>query len=210
MKTTHTLEQIFGTRSRVRVLRVLHEVEVPLNASQLAVRTLLSQPAVSSALAQLVSMGLVETTSAGRANIYWLVRENVYVQRLIQPAFRFELDAAEILEDDLRAMFGEPAQSIVLFGSYARGEQGSSSDVDVVVVVEGADTKQRLEAELLAGARTFARRWGCPLSVIIYDSAEAGDLGSRAPALLASLVDEGVLVSGRFPFEWARLWGSGT
>ena len=210
MRPTYTLEQIFGTRSRVRVLRTLDSVDVPMNASQIASRTGLSQPAVSAALVELADMGLVKSTSAGRANVHWLVRGNIYVEQLVKPAFGFESDLPDMLETYVRTMFECVAESVVLFGSYARGDQDSSSDVDVVVVVGDARDKQRLEAGLLEGAEEFAARWGAPLSVIIYDTSEAADLSRRAPAFYESLVEDGLRVTGPFPFEWKGAWGSDT
>ena len=210
MRTTYTLEQIFGTRSRVRVLRTLDSVAVPMNASQIASRTGLSQPAVSATLGELADMGLVKSASAGRANVHWLVRDNVYVEQLVKSAFRFESDLPDMLEAYVRAMFESVAESVVLFGSYARGDQDSSSDVDVVVVVGDARDKQRLEAGLLESTEEFAARWGAPLSVIIYDTTEAADLSRRAPAFYESLVEDGLRVTGPFPFEWKGAWGSDT
>ncbi|MBS3956466.1 MAG: hypothetical protein KGZ40_02910 [Clostridiales bacterium] len=32
----------------------------------------------------------MKANSAGRANVYWLVRENTYVEQLVKPAFEFE------------------------------------------------------------------------------------------------------------------------
>ena len=54
---TYTIEELLGSRSRVAVLRVLHGVMVPLNASQIAVRARLTRHAVATVLADFASMG---------------------------------------------------------------------------------------------------------------------------------------------------------
>ncbi len=189
------------------MLRVLYRSDVPLNSSQIARRTGLSQPAVTTALGELADHGLVKASSAGRANVHWLVRENTYVEQLIKPVFEFESALPDILEDDLRGMFESVAESVVLFGSHARGEENADSDVDVVVVVKDAGAKEHLERSLIEDGAEFSRRWGRSLSVIAYDRHEAAALGSRAPAFYGSLLEDGVRVLGLLPFEWEAAWG---
>lgn len=204
MRPTYTIESILGSRSRIAVLRVLLGVTVPLNASQIAERTGITRPAVATALDDLAAAGIVQSSSVGRANAHVLVRENVYVRRIIEPAFSGEATIPDDLVEYLRAGFGDLAQSVVLFGSYARGDQDASSDVDVVLVAADADSKTRLERAAYDLMSDFHRRFGTHLSPLIYDRAEAADLGNRAPVLMASLREDGVTVHGLHLWEWSR------
>lgn len=135
MRPTHTIEDLLGSRSRIAVLRVLLGVSVPLNASQIATRTGLTRPAVASVLADLSTIGAVRSSPAGRATIHWLNRVSVYVEHLISPLFEAERRLPEDMLNDLAETFHEHTVSVVLFGSYARGEQAPDSDVDVALVV---------------------------------------------------------------------------
>ncbi len=202
MRATHSVESIMGNRSRVRVLRVLNGVRVPLNASQIASRTGLSQPAVVDALGGLGSMGIVESSSAGRAVVHWLVRENVFVQRMVEPVFAAEQEIPDALTGDLTQAFAGKAESVVLFGSYARGEQSDSSDVDVVFVARDAAAKCELEETADEYALGFRRRFGATLSPLVYDLAEASSLWERAPQLQETIEKGAVVVSGLSPGEW--------
>lgn len=202
MKSTHSTESVLGTRSRVRVLRVLHGVQVPLNASQIAVRTGLSQPAVSSVLDKLESMGLVESSPAGRAWVHWLVRDNVYVTKMIDPVFAAEEAIPDLLLSDLRETFRDLTVSVVIFGSYARGDQDETSDVDVALVAVDAEAKVVLEEAVDVASSRFARAYGATLSPVVYDMAEAASLWRRAPSLQADLEQDAVVVDGLSPSEW--------
>lgn len=51
---------------------------------------------------------------------------------------------------ELRRRFGEAVVDVRLFGSFARSEAHEESDVDVAVVLEGADWSTRLEVIDLA------------------------------------------------------------
>lgn len=203
MKPTVTIESILGSRSRVAVLRVLLGVTVPLNASQIAAHAGLTRPAVATVLDDLAAMGIVRSSSAGRANVHLIERQNIYVERLIEPLFAAEQQLPQDLETDLRTTFEDAAESIVLFGSYARGEQYVGSDVDVVLVARDAAAKQSLDERVHRYAPQFRTRYGAVLSEITYEVQEANALWRTAPAFLESLKRDAVVVSGRGPWEWA-------
>ena len=204
MKPTVSIESLLGSRSRVAVLRVLLGVTVPLNASQIAAHASLTRPAVSTVLDELATMGIVRSSSAGRANVHLLERQSVYVEQLIAPLFEAEQSLPQTLEDDLRATFADSAESILLFGSYARGEQRIGSDVDVVLVASNQPEKQALDERVRAYSPAFQARYGAALSDITYDAREASALWRTAPALLESLKRDAVVISGRGPWEWTE------
>ncbi len=207
MREAHSVEAIFGTRSRVRVLDVLQGVKVPLNASDIARRTRLSQPAATSALTELERMGIVDSAPSGRANIYWLDRENIYVQRMVDVAFAAQRSMSEELETDLKRLYGDLCSSIVLFGSYARGTQTPDSDIDVILVVRNADDMGALDDRIADEWVPFSHRWGAVLSAITYSPEQAAGLAERSPGLFGDIEREGITVSGDPPWKWGEHGG---
>jgi predicted nucleotidyltransferase len=204
MRPTYTIDEILGSRSRIAVLRVLRGVGVPLNASQIAARTKLTRPAVATVLADFAEMGIVQSSSAGRANVHTLIRDNVLVTQLIEPLFAAEEEQPEELAAQLRATFSHAAESVVLFGSYARGDQDADSDVDVALVARDPSAKELLEETVLTHDVEFRRQFGATLSPLIYEAREAAELHSRAPGLFKSISEDGIVLSGTRPDEWAR------
>ena len=152
----------------------------------------------------LAAVGIVQSSPVGRANVHMLVRENVYVQRIIQPVFSGEASIPDDLVEYLRAEFSDLAVSVVLFGSYARGDQDTSSDVDVVLVAADHDAKTCLENAVFDLMSDFHARFGAHLSPVIYDLAEAAELQARAPGLLSSFIEDGLTVHGLQPWGWSR------
>ena len=205
MRATFSPQNVFGTRSRVLVLGVLHGVSVPMNASRIAAQAGLSKPAAATALDQLRGMGLVGSATVGQSSAYWLERENVYVQEMVNPVFGSEEGLPDILLEDLGARFGEDSISVVLFGSYARGDQQPDSDVDVVLVASDEASQARLDEHYYENQSDFRRRFGATLSVLTYDARAAKALWQSAPALQESLETEGIVVSGLAPFEWRNI-----
>ncbi len=204
MQTTYTIESILGNRSRVAVLRVLRGVLVPLNASQIARHAHLTHPAVTTVLHDLNSMGLVRSSSAGKANVHTLVRENLYVQNIVDPLFAAEEQIPEDILAALRAAFEAQTVSVVLFGSYARGDQDGNSDVDVVLVTADTAAKNRLESTLDNRIYELGVRFGASLSPLTYDLSEAAVLTNKAPELFHSISKDGITVCGLQPWEWTR------
>lgn len=204
MRPTYSIESILGSRSRVRVLRVLDGVSAPLNATQIAERTRLTKMAVGNALAELSAMGLVQSSPVGRAKVHTLIRENAYVERVVSPVFEAERTMPELLEGELRNVFAEKAKSIVLFGSYARGEQDETSDVDIVLV-SNEGVKDELERVADEYGLRFRRRFGVTLSPLIYSLSEARELSQRAPVLFGSIAQDAVVIAGVGPQEWVNL-----
>lgn len=60
----------------------------------------------------------------------------------MRPA-RLVSDVLDELRRKLRDRFGDELRDVVLFGSYARGEAGADSDVDVLVVLDHAEWAHR-------------------------------------------------------------------
>lgn len=194
---------MLGSRSRVAVLRVLLGVTIPLNTSQIAAHAHLTRPAAASVLKDFAAMGIVQTTSVGNAKVHQLQRHNVYVEQLLVPLFAAEHRVPDALESSLGEAFGDFAESIVLFGSYARGEQAAGSDVDVVLVASDASAKLALERALDSYAQEFRTRYGASLLSITYEVREANALWRTSPAFFESLKRDAVLIAGRGPWEWA-------
>ena len=202
MRPTYTIEHLLGSRSRIAVLRVLQGVSVPLNASQIAARAKLSHVAAASVLSDFASMGVILSSPAGRATVHWLNRESVYVESMLEPLFQAESDVPEHLVDDLAWAFQDEAISVVLFGSYARGDQTPVSDVDVALVADGPDKKSALDSAIAAYASEFRSRFGASLSALTYTCQEAEALWETSSELAESLHREGIVISGLSPWEW--------
>jgi hypothetical protein len=159
-------------------------------------------------LDEFAEMGIVNSSSAGRANIHSLNRHNIYVTDLIDPLFAAEERVPDELLADLIRAFEPHALAIVIFGSYARGEQGSGSDIDVAIVTANSAAKDSVEETVDSYQAHFLSRFGAPFSAIVYDAAEAAALREAAPSFAAQLVDDALVVFGPHPREWSDLWRS--
>ena len=127
-------EDILGSRSKLGVLRQLRGVQVPLTTLEIARRSGFSQPAAAAALRDLYRHGLVDSTRAGQAWVHTLVRDNAYVEQVVEPVFAAEEAIPRGVVESIRDGLAAETLSLVLFGSWSRDEQDADSDVDVIAV----------------------------------------------------------------------------
>lgn len=80
----------------------------------------------------LVDLGLVERYEVPPSSQFLLARSNVAAQAVIEIAHSRNAAAERI--GLAAAAMTTPPESVVIFGSFARGEAGADSDIDVVVV----------------------------------------------------------------------------
>lgn len=82
---------------------------------------------------------------------------------------------------------------VILFGSYARGEAGRDSDVDLLVVLDRFD--DRREAEI--AIRRALRGSGAPKDVVVASAEELARDRDRVGSVVAPALREGRLVYKR-------------
>ena len=189
-------EVLFGTRSAVRVLRVLDGVSVPLTVRQIAQQADITYQAVSNVLKQLVEIGVVQVSRSGNACLYQLESDHIFVQDLVRPLFRFEYELRDEMIRDIRKALSPLANSAVMFGSFARGDQTINSDVDLVIVVLDDGQKNAIEVGLNDYISHFNRRFGHRLEVLVFDYGEVAALRDRSASLLAEISDDGLVIVG--------------
>jgi predicted nucleotidyltransferase len=115
-----------------RVLRVLAHAGAPLTMRTVAGLAGASVDRTNLVLHRLIALGLVERREAGRAAQVTLVRDNAAAQAIVALA---ELWTAIVdrMRADAATIDPAPA-SLVIFGSFARGEADEDSDIDVLAV----------------------------------------------------------------------------
>jgi DNA-binding transcriptional ArsR family regulator len=186
----------------MEVLRVLRGTTRPLTGREVArlVRAG-SQPTVNASLRRLSDEGLVHVEEAGNAYLYTFNREH-----LAAPAVELLADVRAELERRLRdeiAGWTIAPVHLSVFGSAARGDGDTKSDIDIFVVrprdVPGDDPGWH---EQLDGLSDHVLAWtGNHVGLSEVSEADVRRLRRERPPVVAELSRDAIAIAGPEPGE---------
>lgn len=192
----HALDQIYGSRKKLAVLRLFIRGGGNYSGRQVALRVGMDPKTSGSILADLLEAGVLERTRVGAAYLYSLQEEHVLVSKVLRPAFEIE----EKLLDDYAADFLEnletPLLSFLLFGSTVRGEEGPASDVDLFAVVASEEDRERVEEEGARVALELASRYGNTPQLIVYEHSRFRKEARKREPFVREVLRTGRVVHG--------------
>jgi predicted nucleotidyltransferase len=193
MNNRFALEEVFGSRGRIKALRRLARVPA-LTGRQVAELTGMSSPGASKALEALWATGAVSKRRVGSAWLYSLNWDNAIVDSVVLPALAAEEHLSESMLADIVREYSPLARSLVLFGSIARGDESERSDVDLLAVVDDEAACEKTLEHFYDNATSFDVRYGRALSLhcVSLRLLEAPD----RPAYLDQALKDGVLLWG--------------
>jgi predicted nucleotidyltransferase len=185
------LEDLLSSPIRLQVAKLLVErPERDFTGREVARSIGASHSTVNQALAQLADAGLVYARILGRATAH-RANTDSYLHHAIHELLRLESGLAAAMEDAIRARLEDVALSLVVFGSYARGDASRGSDLDLLVVT---DDPPKVEERLAALEGHFIRAFGVRLSPRVVTRA---DLSKRPlPPYLRAARQEGLSIAG--------------
>ncbi len=179
MEFSHPIEAIIpGVQGRV--LAVLAEITTDLNLRTIARVAGVSPAQASRVLPHLVELGLVERREVPPSSLFRLVREHVAARPLLSLARMRDAMIAEMA----RVATDLPVApvSVIVFGSFARGESDVQSDIDTVLIrpAHVDESDEAWSASVEQWRATVRRSSGNPVEVLEVGSDEiAAHLNSR-------------------------------
>jgi hypothetical protein len=181
------------------VLAVLARTELPLSGRQVAALTdgRVGQSRTNQVLRELTDAGLVLRTDHPPAKAYVLNRRHVAADAVLALAsLRRELLDRMI---DHIAGWEIPPVRVTLFGSFARGDGGPDSDIDVLVVRRSnvRDDDPQWTAAVHDFASSVLAWSGNACSILEYTNAELEDLMASRDPVVASIRADGIDLHGR-------------
>lgn len=167
-----TIEDILGNKAKIRVLRLLFRTRGMFSGREIARLIGYSPTHTISNLRELEADGLIVRQRAGNADLYQLNDRNSAVQGVLEPIFEWESNLFRELAKMFVERLGDKLISIRLFGSVARGEEDSDSDVDLLLTVDDGLDMDKLEEEVIDVSLDAGQRFGCPVSSIQVTKSE--------------------------------------
>lgn len=183
-----------GTQGRI--LAVLAETTAELNLRTIARLADVSPAQASRVLPELVRLGMVERREAPPSALFRLVEENLASQ-LVRSLSRVRDATLNELSRQAKEII-PAAISIIVFGSFARGEAIAESDLDLVVVrPSGISEDDNVWAAAVEEWRRYAvRMTGNQVEILEVDIDSIGRLLRGRSALWNDIIRDGVVITG--------------
>jgi predicted transcriptional regulator len=186
------------------VLIVLAGSSVPRSGREIARRTGRSKTGVQHVLERLVDQGIVERLSTGNAQLYSLNRDHLLAAAVEQMAST-HTELIRRLRDTINS-WTTPAVHASLFGSAARGNGDTGSDIDLLIVrpanLDPESESWRAQIDALA---EDVRRWtGNNAGITDISEADLPRLAEEQPPILAELRHDAIELAGKSPATLLR------
>jgi hypothetical protein len=180
-----------------RILAACLRADEPLTMRALGRLAGVSPNQTTLVLDQLESLGLVRRQSAGRALLVSLETASPVVDALRLVA-DLRNQTLRLWRDRAHRLAPAPV-SLAVYGSWARGEAGPGSDVDVIVILPAslAENDEDEYREQIADWCEYARRVaGLPVSPIVVAAGETEEIDSD---LWSDIRRDAVVIAGIHP-----------
>jgi predicted nucleotidyltransferase len=184
-----------------RVLGVLARTEAELTMRTVARLAGVSVNRAVTVLNGLIELGVVRRRDVGSAGLVSLDRENQVARLLLalQDVRRAVIDRLQ----GTASMIQPVPASLVVFGSFARGEAGADSDIDVLAVrAVGVDPDDVQWNDTLGQWSELASRIaGNPVRVVTAGADELPRLLRRPDSIWRTAASEGTVLAGASPVD---------
>ncbi len=199
MKFHNILDEIFGNKTKVRLLRAFFMYpEKEFTESELERIAEIPQASVHRNAKCLIDNGLLDRKRIGKANLFSLNKEHI-----LYPLLNSNFSEEKNVLVELKNMISEAVKSlvqveiVVLFGSIIKGMERSDSDIDIFILCEGETSE--LEDKLKDMTNIYQNKFGNPVSLMIKNKLELQDLKTMS---IYNEIISGETIFRKEGFEW--------
>ena len=177
MKITKPLDNLLNTEVKTKILRFLCRTNADWNGSQIAKEIGITPAASHSALNELTRQGVTLMRNMGNTHVYTLNEENYVVSDLLKPLFIKEDETLNriigIIKRNLSSSkIKSKILNVSLFGSVNTGQDHSTSDIDLAVIVSDTKAKSKVESLFEKIDEKVSKRFGNIVSPYINTVSE--------------------------------------
>jgi len=203
MKIYDKLDEILKQGSKIKILRFLFAERDEHTGRGIARGIGMSVSSTYKTLQKMKDEGLISVRKKGNAILYTLQKNNYIVKKLLEPLFEKERSISNDLILCIRKnLFREKKEilSIVIFGSVARKEETSRSDIDLVVVTKNKIGKTKVDRAMDKLSIDMAKKFGAAVSPYILTEVEIKKRHAEKRAIIHSILNNNKLIYGE-PIE---------
>lgn len=189
------LETILGKKNNIKVLRhlAMHK-DWQFNITELARDISINKGILSRLIENLENENLIKITRKGKIKLFSINKDNLFIKDIIISLFEKEADFPKNILENLVKKLRDKVESIILYGSFAKGTAKLSSDIDVLIIVNKKENN--LEKEIEVFKKDFLKK-DLVLRVDIIDILELKNLYKTQEPFIKSVIKNHKLLSGK-------------
>jgi predicted nucleotidyltransferase len=172
MRFHETLEDILGSKIKIRILRLFYRTKGSYTGRDIAKLIDCSPEATRKALNDLVSNGLLKLDYVGTSHNYYLNEDHMLVDKVVKKAFFAEQNSIREIARIFKEQLGDEFQKTVIFGSVAKKKERPDSDIDILVVIRNSTNLDSIEDQVNKAANLATAASGNPVMPIVIQAGE--------------------------------------
>jgi predicted nucleotidyltransferase len=172
MRFHETLEDILGSKIKIRILRLFYRTRGSYTGREIAKLVEFSQDATQRALNDLTRHGLLRRDYVGTSYNYYLNEDHMLIDKVVNKAFFAEQNSIREIAKIFKEQLGEEFQEAVIFGSVAKKKERPDSDFDILVVVRNNTNLDSIEDQTNEAANLATAASGNPVMPIVIQAGE--------------------------------------
>lgn len=151
MKFNASPIDILNSTIKLKIARFLLTHEASMSEREIASILKISHMSVNRTMRELSEVNFVNFLTIGKAHL-WKVNHKSYAFKVLSEFIKGVSGIKDPLDDLKRLILANMPKNLirrmVLFGSVAKGEEKTDSDIDIFLLVEDAKDKEKLELAL--------------------------------------------------------------
>lgn len=191
------LDYVFATWSNIAVLRVINKVKIGLSGREIAKQAEMSAPSCFEALSALENLNIVTRQRGGREHFFFLNREHYVVKKIVIPILNSERKFAESIYSEIKEVLEKHSSSLIIFGSTARKEEKIESDLDLCVVFNNPNSKNKIASLITDLSLSLFRKYGVSLSPFYISEKEFFRRAKIKKSPVNDILKDGFVISGK-------------
>jgi uncharacterized protein len=190
MRIHNILDGLMDSGSKVRILRLLFRFPSrEFTEREIASQIKMSPNTVNLALRDLTETNVFHFKRIGKTHIY-SCNKNSVLYPFLSDIFKGERKILDKLTDSLRVTL-TGAELVLIYGSFAKGEEDAGSDIDILVVTKD---KVKVRNALEQLNQKALDQYATPLSYAIYTIKEFEK--NKTKPFIRNALDEGLTIIG--------------
>ncbi|HSW56662.1 MAG TPA: nucleotidyltransferase domain-containing protein [Ignavibacteriaceae bacterium] len=194
MIINRVLDHIFINTSNLAVLRVLNDRIIGLSGRETARLAGISLRAAQLSLNSLEKLKIVNRHYGGREHSFTLNRNNYIAKEIISNIFSTEESFRTIIISHIIKKLAKLTDSVILFGSVARQEESTDSDMDICIVY--SKKIKEIEKAVSILRDMLNDKFGVTLAPFYITRKEFKTRVRKSKSPVDSIIKEGKVISG--------------